>query len=162
MQTSLFHWIALVYLVPISWTWVSKNVLSSPVYLPAVEAIPSGARMFLLAQAPYWKKKIPFKVTGALLERRSITFTSNVKQQTRRCTTWPSFPITCRLLFIISRDKLVDSRNFLSIRILLSCFYLFIFYVEKFSTWIWRLPFSLFCQCCPAFQQCQPWIATGR
>ena len=37
-----------------------------------------------------------------------------VKRQTRHCTTWPSFPITCRLLFIISMHKLVVSRNFLS------------------------------------------------
>ena len=47
-------------------------------------------------------------------------------------------------LFIISTNKLVVSRNFLSIRIVWSCFYLFIFYVEKFSTWIWRLPFAVY------------------
>ena len=63
-----------------------------------------------------------------------------VKRQTRICTTWPSFLFTCRLLFIISTDKLVVSRNFLSIRIVLSYFYLLIFYSEKFSTWIWCLP----------------------
>ena len=53
-------------------------------------------------------------------------------------------PFTCRLLFIISTHKLVVSRNFLSIRIVLSCFYLLIFYFEKFSTWIWRLPFAVY------------------
>ena len=47
-------------------------------------------------------------------------------------------------LFIISTHKLVVSRNFLSIRIVLSCFYLLIFYFEKFSTWIWRLPFAVY------------------
>ena len=31
-------------------------------------------------------------------------------QQT--CTTWPSFPFTCRLLFIITTRKSVDSRQF--------------------------------------------------
>ena len=61
-----------------------------------------------------------------------------VKRQTRICTTW--VPFTCRLLSIISTNKLVVSRNFSSIRIVLSCFYLHIFYFEKFSTWIWRLP----------------------
>ena len=32
--------------------------------------------------------------------------------------------------------------QFLSVRIVLSCFYLLIFYFEKFSTWIWRLPYT--------------------
>ena len=36
-----------------------------------------------------------------------------VKRQTRICTTWPSFPFTCRLLFITSTHKLVISRIFL-------------------------------------------------
>ena len=42
-----------------------------------------------------------------------------------------------------STPKLVVSRNLLSIRIVLSCFYLLIFYFEKFSAWIWRLPFAV-------------------
>ena len=41
-----------------------------------------------------------------------------------------SFLFTCRLLFIISTPKLVISRNFLSIRIVFSCFF--------FSSFIWR------------------------
>ena len=32
--------------------------------------------------------------------------------------------------------------HFLSIKIVLSCFYLLSFYFEKFSTWIWRLPYT--------------------
>ena len=59
----------------------------------------------------------------------------------RICTMWPSFPFTCCLLFIILTHKLAVSRNFSSIRIVLSCF-LLIFYFEKFSTWIWRLPYT--------------------
>ena len=43
------------------------------------------------------------------------------------------------LTFIISTPKLV-----LSIRIVLSSFYLLIFYFEKFSTWVRRLPFGLY------------------
>ena len=50
---------------------------------------------------------------------------------------------TCRLLFIISTHKLVVSRSFSFIRIVLSCFYLLISYFEKFSTWICRLPFAV-------------------
>ena len=65
-----------------------------------------------------------------------------VKRQTGICTTWPSFPFTCRLLLIISTHKLVVSRNFLAIRIVLGCFYLLSFYFEKFSTLVWRLPFA--------------------
>ena len=47
--------------------------------------------------------------------------------QTRICSTWPNFPFTCRLRFIISTHNLVVSRNF-----------------EKFLTWIWRLPFAVY------------------
>ena len=67
-----------------------------------------------------------------------------VKRQTRICTTWSTFLLTCRLRFIISTHNLVVSRNFLSIRIVLSFFYLPIFYSEKFLTWIWRLPFAVY------------------
>ena len=57
--------------------------------------------------------------------------------------TWPSFPFTCRLLPIISTNKLIVSRNFFSIRIVLSFLYLLIFYFVKFSSWMWRLPFAV-------------------
>ena len=55
-----------------------------------------------------------------------------------------SITLTCGLLLIISTHKLVVSRNFLSIRIVLSFFYLLIFYFAKLSTWIRRLPFAVF------------------
>ena len=77
-------------------------------------------------------------------DNREVKHHVYVKRQTRICTTWPSFLFTCRLQFIISTHKLVVSRNFLSIRIVLSCFYLLIFYFEKFSTWIWSLPFGVY------------------
>ena len=67
-----------------------------------------------------------------------------VKRQTRICTMWPTFLFTCLLRFISSTPKLVVSRNFLSIRIVFSCFCLLIFYFEKFSTRIWRLPFAVY------------------
>ena len=50
-----------------------------------------------------------------------------MRSQERICTTWPISPFICRLRFIISSPKLVTSCNFLSIRIVLSCFYLLIF-----------------------------------
>ena len=67
-----------------------------------------------------------------------------VKRQTRICTTSPIFLFTCRLLFIIYTPKVVVSRNFLSMRIVLSCFYLLIFYFEEFASWIWRSPFAVY------------------
>ena len=67
-----------------------------------------------------------------------------VQRLVRIYTTLPSFPFTCRLLFITSTRKLVVSRNFLSIRIVVSCFYVLIFYFEKFSAWIWRLSFAVY------------------
>ena len=73
-----------------------------------------------------------------------------VKRQTRICTTWPSFPFTCRLLFIISTQKLVVSLKILSIRIVWSCFYLLVLYFEKFSTWIRRLPFAVYVKLNPS------------
>ena len=87
---------------------------------------------------------------GLLLTLETLRHHVYVKRQTLVCTTWPSFSFTCRFLFIIStHEKLVVSRNFLSIGIVLSCFYLLISYFEKFSTWIWRLPFAV-CHICEA------------
>ena len=60
-------------------------------------------------------------------------------------TTWPSFPFACRPLFIVSTHKLVApwvSGNFLSLRIFWAVFICSFFYFEKFSTWIWRLPYT--------------------
>ena len=56
----------------------------------------------------------------------------------------PSTSTLIVVYFSLFQHKLVVSCNFLSIRIVLSCFYLLIFYFEKFSTWIWRLPFSVY------------------
>ena len=66
-----------------------------------------------------------------------ITFTSNGKSEFV-----PSVaPLTFRLLFFSSTYKLVVSRNFLSIRIVLSCLF------EKLSTWmrIWCFSFAVWC-----------------
>ena len=53
--------------------------------------------------------------------------------QIGRCTTWPSFPFACRLLFIIYTHKWVISGNCFIHKNCLSCFYLLSFYFEKFS-----------------------------
>ena len=44
----------------------------------------------------------------------------------------------------MSAPKFAISRNFLSIRIVLSWFYLLIFYFEKFSTWLCRLQYAVY------------------
>ena len=90
----------------------------------------------------YWNQ-YPFTVTQSKTMTKERLNSISIKF-TLSCTTWPSFSFTCRLLFIISTLKLVVSWKFLSIRIVLSCFYLLIFYFEKFSTWIWRLPFAVY------------------
>ena len=56
----------------------------------------------------------------------------------------PSTSTLIVVYFSLFQHKLVVSCIFLSIRIVLSRFYLLIFYFEKFSTWIWRLPFAVY------------------
>ena len=56
---------------------------------------------------------------------------------------WSSFPFNCRLLFISSSKKISIFTPFLSIRVVLDSFCRLIFYSEKFSTWMWRLPFAV-------------------
>ena len=63
-----------------------------------------------------------------ILKRLSNTFTSNAKREF--VSRDQVFLFTCHLQFIISTPKLVVSRNFSSIRIVLSRFYLLIFHFE--------------------------------
>ena len=70
-------------------------------------------------------------LTGEIIERLIITLTSCCSEFLPCDQVSPLLVIS---LFIISTNKLVVSRNFLSIRIVLSCFYLPIFYFEKIST----------------------------
>ena len=67
-----------------------------------------------------------FQSDDAFLKFREVKHHVYVKRQTPICTTWLSFLFTGRLLFIISTPTLVVSRNFLSVRNVLSCFYLLI------------------------------------
>ena len=69
-------------------------------------------------------------VTSDLLaiERLSITFTSNSKREfVPRDQVSP--------LLVVYGSLFIHINYFLSIRIALSCFYLLVFYFEKFSTW---------------------------
>ena len=59
--------------------------------------------------------------------------------QTWICTTWPSFPSFCRLLFL-NYTKIGSFTSILSIRIVLGFFYLLITHFGNLSTWISRLP----------------------
>ena len=82
-----------------------------------------------------------FKQNWTRKNRQRFNHHVYVKRQTRICRTWLRFLFTCRLLFNIFAPKLVVSRNFLFIRIVLSCFYLLIFYFEKSSVNL--LPYTL-------------------
>ena len=74
---------------------------------------------------------LPFLRSKNILERLSIEFTSNGKREfVPRDQVSPLLVVYCSLFL----HKLVVSRNFLSIRIFLSCFYPLICYFEKFST----------------------------
>ena len=135
--------------------FVSERVKGAKVHRADLE---SGSSHIGLVFIPY---RIAFRVGRDRNEPTTMKTAAQVtkfahaslrkvmRSQVRICTTWPSFPFTCRLLFIISSPKLVISCNFLSIRIVLTCFYLLIFYFEKFSTWIGRLLFEMRCnKCC--------------
>ena len=74
---------------------------------------------------------------------REIKIHVYAKGQTWICTTWPSFSLNCRKLFITSIKKIGSFTPVLYIRIVLDSFYLLILFSEKFSTWICRLPFGV-------------------
>ena len=71
------------------------------------------------------------KTATQVTEFAHLSLRKVTRSQVRICTTWPSFPFICRLLFIIFSPKLVISCNFISIRIVLSSFYLLIFYFNS-------------------------------
>ena len=71
-------------------------------------------------------------------ERSNFTFTSNGRRE------FVPRDQVSHLLVIYCSLFLHISCNFLSTRILLSSFYLLIFYFEKFSNWICCLPFAVY------------------
>ena len=74
-----------------------------------------------------------FHVRVDIIERLRVTFTSNGKREFVPDDQVSSLHVIY-CMFIISTRKLVGSRNFLSIRIFLSSFYMLVSYFEKFST----------------------------
>ena len=75
---------------------------------------------------------------------------------------WVTFPAAKRELYHVTRfsihlpfavhfffTKISSLTTLLFIRIVLDCSYLLFFYIEKFSTWIWPLPFFFFFFFCP-------------
>ena len=94
----------------------------------------------------HWEPFFQNRSRELFLPKASLPFNHVcVKRQTRICTTWPtSFPLTCRLLFIISTQNLVVSPNFLSIRIFWAGFICLFSILRNSSTWNWCLPFALY------------------
>ena len=76
----------------------------------------------------------------SLLERLRFTFTPNGKREfVPRDQVFPSFSFNDYFFY----TKISSFMPVLSIQILLAFFYQLILYSEKFSTWIWRLPFAV-------------------
>ena len=74
------------------------------------------------------------------IERLRFTFTPNGKREfVPRDQVFPLFSVYCLLLL----HKISSFTPALSIRIALDCFYLLIFYSEKFSTDVCRLPYAV-------------------
>ena len=95
---------------------------------------------------PSWFKKgssdcrgILGKAASSNVTSSAISFSKTALSMSRRFLTYHVWMTGSAIKGIkrdlyISTHKLVVSRNFLSRRIVLSCFYLLIFYFEKFST----------------------------
>ena len=93
----------------------------------------------------WWWNTVAERVSGPVRASREVNLHVDVKRQTANANLYHvTIFLICRLPFIISTHKLAVSRNLLSIGIVLSSFYLLIFYFEKFSTWIWRLLFTVY------------------
>ena len=65
------------------------------------------------------------------------------ERQTWICTTWPKFSPYFPFTVYCFYSKISSFMPALSIRIALDCFYLLIFYSEKFSTDVCRLPYAV-------------------
>ena len=81
----------------------------------------------------FWKGK----------DNREIKIHVYPERQTWICTTWPSFSPHFPFTVYCFYTKISSFMPALSIRIALDCFYLLIFYFEKFSTDVCRLPYAV-------------------
>ena len=120
--------------------WISGFFYGAPVLCKSVTEL--AEPMYCTLHLLHWINPIGaigFIVVSFLnFWYREVKHHVYVKRQKRICTTWPIFPFTCRLLFIISTHKYVVSRNFLSIKNFWAVF------ICSFSTWIWCLPFAVY------------------
>ena len=74
------------------------------------------------------------------LERLRFTFTPNGRREfVPRDQFFPYFPFT----FYCFYSQISSFMTVLTIGIVGDCFYLLNFYSEKFSTWVWRVPFAV-------------------
>ena len=74
---------------------------------------------------------------------REIKIHVYAKRQPWLCTTWPSFSPYFPFTVYCFYTKISSFMPALSIRIVLDCFYLLIFYSDKFSTDVCRLPYAV-------------------
>ena len=82
-------------------------------------------------------------LTHTCKTNREIKIHVYAKLQTWICTTWPSFSPYFPFTVYCFYTKISSFMPALSIRIALDCFYLLIFYSEKFSTDVCRLPYAV-------------------
>ena len=102
----------------------SGNIGSGPFFsLNALYAYKTGEHLVQLFLGIYKVRSLVLLLLLLLLIRE-VKHHVCVKRQTRICTTWPSFTITCRLPFMISTHKLVTSSNLFFI--VKNCFELFL------------------------------------
>ena len=75
-----------------------------------------------------------------LLERLRFRFTPNGRREfVPHDHVFPLFPFTLYCFY----TKISSFMPVFTLGIVRDCFYLLIFYFEKFSTWVWRLPFAV-------------------
>ena len=90
----------------------SGNIGSGPFFsLNALYAYKTGEPLVQLFLSIYKVPSLVLLLLLLLLLIREVKHHVCVKRQTRVCTTWPSFTITCRLPFFVSTHKLVSSSN---------------------------------------------------
>ena len=90
----------------------SGNIGSGPFFsLNALYAYKTGEHLVQLFLSIYKVPSLVLLLLLLLLLIREVKHHVCVKRQTRVCTTWPSFTITCRLPFFVSTHKLVSSSN---------------------------------------------------
>ena len=107
-----------------------------------------GPPFYVVIRAKWWSSRLQGKAQprsqDSLLpalrrEPWERGWAKRLRQIVQRDQVSPLLVINCSLWLVVAR-------NFLSIKIIncLELFYLLIFVFEKFSTWIWRLPFAVY------------------